>query len=242
MQQVHPVKTGIPAPLTSNLTPTGEKKQYPRDSVRLFESDFLERMSHVNPVVPALVWIPVIAVLVYRSVAVHENSVLGFFSYGFLGLFVWTFIEYTLHRFIFHYPAKSEFGNRMVYLVHGLHHEDPADPTRLVMPPVPAAIYALLLFPIFRTFIGATYAEAFIAFFLVGYLAYDYVHFFIHHFSPRTSAGKFLKKHHLMHHFSNYDSRWGVSNPLWDFVFSTTGSRAASKDRSKDAAARAKTA
>lgn len=238
MQQMHHVKTGIPEPLKSNLTPAGEKKIYPRDSVRLFESDFMERMSHVNPIVPALIWIPIIAVLIYRSFAVHGNSLLDFALYGCLGIFVWTFIEYTLHRFVFHYPAKSAFGNRMVYLMHGLHHEDPADPTRLVMPPVPAAIYALLLFPAFRYFVGATYVEAFIAFFLVGYLAYDYTHYYIHHFTPRTALGRFLKKHHLLHHFADYESRWGVSNPVWDFVFGTAESRG----ESKDSASRIKTA
>jgi dihydroceramide fatty acyl 2-hydroxylase len=224
--------SGIPAPLTSNLTPTGERKVYPRDSVRLFESDLLEKLSHVNPVVPALLWIPIIAALIYRSFAVHENTALDFALYGFAGLFFWTFLEYALHRFVFHYPAKSEFGNRMVYLMHGLHHEDPADPTRLVMPPVPALIYTAILVPIFRFFCGPNYFEAFTAFFLIGYLAYDYIHFYVHHFTPRFPVGKFLKKYHLKHHFANYESKWGVSNPLWDYVFGTVESKSESKDRS----------
>lgn len=234
--------TGIPAPLKTNLTATGEKKQYPRDSVRLFESDLLERLSHVNPVVPALIWIPIVAALIYRSFAVHENTLGGFALYSFLGLFVWTFIEYTLHRFVFHFPAKSAFGNRVIYLMHGLHHEDPADPTRLVMPPAPAAIYALLLFPIFRYFVGAEYVEAFIAAFLVGYLAYDYIHFYVHHFNPKNPVGKFLKKFHLLHHFADYDSRWGVSNPLWDYVFGTAAPKDAPDSEPKNGASRIKTA
>jgi sterol desaturase/sphingolipid hydroxylase (fatty acid hydroxylase superfamily) len=147
--------------------------------------------------------------------------------------------EDALHRFVFHYPAKTPFGNRMVYLMHGLHHEDPADPTRLVMPPAPAAIYSAILFPVFRYLVGAEYAEAFIACFLMGYLAYDYTHYFIHHFTPRTPVGKFLKKHHLMHHYANYESRWGVSNPLWDYVFGTASDV---KEESKDSASRVKTA
>lgn len=230
--------TGIPEPLTSNLTSTGERKVYPRDSVRLFKSDLLEKFTHVHPVVPALFWIPIVGLLTYRSFAVHENTLLDFLGYGFLGLFFWTFIEYFLHRFVFHYPAKSPLGNRIIYLMHGLHHEDPADPTRLVMPPTPALIYAAILFPTFRFFLGATYVEAFIAFFLVGYLAYDYIHYYVHHFNPKNPVGKFLKKFHLMHHFADYESRWGVSNPLWDYVFGT----AESKNESKDHASRAKTA
>jgi sterol desaturase/sphingolipid hydroxylase (fatty acid hydroxylase superfamily) len=233
-----PLSTGIPDPLKSNLTATGEKKVYPRDSVRLFESDLLEKFTHVHPIVPLLIWAPVVAILIYRSLVTHGNTVLDFLGYGFLGLIFWTFIEYTLHRFVFHYPAKSALGNRLVYLMHGLHHEDPADPTRLVMPPAPAAIYALILFPTFRYFLGPVHVEAFIAFFVLGYLAYDYIHYFVHHFTPRTPVGKFLKKHHLMHHFADYESKWGVSNPLWDYIFGTVVSKGESKDR----ASRIKTA
>ena len=242
MQQAHPVKLGIPAPMTSNLTPTGEKKVYPRDSVRLFKSDFLERFTHSHPIVPLLIWTPVIGFLIYRSFAVHQNSVLEFLAYGFLGLFVWSLAEYVLHRFVFHYPAKSKFGLRMVYLVHGLHHEDPLDKTRLVMPPLPAAIYSAMLFPIFRAVIGAAYAEAFIACFLVGYLCYDYIHYYVHHFTPKFALGKYLKRYHLQHHYSNYDSKWGVSNPLWDYVFGTVENRASEKSTTKNAASRIKTA
>lgn len=238
MQQVHPVKSGIPEPLKSNLTSTGEKKVYPRDSVRLFESDFLERFTHVHPVVPLMIWVPVIAALIYRSFAVHGNTGVEFAAFGFLGLFFWTLVEYGLHRFAFHYKAKSAFGNRIVYLVHGLHHEDPLDPTRLVMPPLPAAIYAALLVPVFRFFLGAEHCEAFIACFLVGYLAYDYIHYYVHHFTPKFALGKFLKRYHLLHHYANYDSKWGVSNPLWDYVFGTVEA----KGESRDPASRIKTA
>jgi sterol desaturase/sphingolipid hydroxylase (fatty acid hydroxylase superfamily) len=238
MHQVHHVRsTGVPAAIPT-LHPNGDRKVYPRDSVRIFDNEFLERFSHVHPAVPAFLWIPLIAVLVYRSFAVHENDVANFALYGFAGLFFWTLTEYALHRFIFHFPAKSPFGLRMVYLMHGLHHEDPADPTRLVMPPLPAIIYSAILIPVFRYFIGAQYAEAFIAFFLVGYLAYDYTHYYIHHFNARTPVGKFLKKHHLRHHFANYESKWGVSNPLWDYVFGSVEV----KGESKDSASRIKTA
>lgn len=223
MQHASPAKpfvsasSGIPSARQSD----GVKKVYPRDSVRLFKSDFLERFTHVNPIVPALVWLPVIAVLFYRSVSVHGLGFLDFAIYGFFGIFLWTFIEYTLHRYIFHYPAKSAFGNRLVYILHGLHHEDPVDPTRLVMPPLPALIYSSILFSLFRLILGPTHVEVFMGFFLIGYLAYDYTHFYVHFFSPTSSVGKFLKSHHMQHHFANYEAKWGVSNPLWDYIFGT---------------------
>lgn len=240
MQQTHPAKlfenspsSGIPDPRQSY----GAKKVYPRDSVRLFKSDFLERFTHVNPIVPLIVWIPVIAFLIYRSVTIHGMGVASLAFFGFLGIFLWTFIEYALHRFVFHYPAKSAFGNRVVYILHGLHHEDPVDPTRLVMPPLPALIYSSLLFSIFRLVLDPAHVEAFMAFFLVGYLGYDYIHFYVHFFNPTSSVGKFLKRYHMKHHFADYEAKWGVSNPLWDYVFGTAESKA-----ERDSASRATTA
>ncbi len=234
MQQVHPVRSsGIPAPLKSNLTLAGEKKVYPRDSVRLFASDFWEKFTHVHPVIPLLVWVPVIAALIYRSFAVHRIPGLEFALVSAAGLFTWTLIEYALHRFIFHYPAKTPFGNRMVYILHGLHHEDPQDPTRLVMPPVPALIYSTVLFVSFRALFGPVLVEPFFASFLAGYLAYDYVHYYVHHFTPKNAVGKYLKRYHMIHHFSNYDAKWGVSNPLWDYVFSTVEAKGSSSSKIK---------
>lgn len=206
---------------SSSTKPSGGKKVYPRDSVRLFKSDFLERFTHVHPIVPFLIWAPIVSILIYRSFAVHALGIVEFFLYGAMGLFVWTLTEYLLHRFAFHYPAKGPIGNRIVYIMHGLHHDDPVDPTRLVMPPLPAVIYAMILFPVFRFAVGATHAEAFIAFFMIGYLAYDYIHYYVHHFNPKNKVGKYLKRYHLVHHFADHDAKWGVSNPLWDYVFGT---------------------
>ncbi|MBC7385840.1 MAG: sterol desaturase family protein [Cryobacterium sp.] len=219
MQQVRATPNeAIPDALRSN----GVKRVYPRDSVRLFKSDFLETFTHVHPAVPLILWVPVIVALTYRSFSVHGNSLGGFALFAFFGLFIWTLTEYLLHRFAFHFPATSPRGRRFVYIMHGLHHEDPADPTRLVMPPLPAFIYAFLLFTLFRLTIGSEHVEAFMAAFMVGYLAYDYTHFYVHHFVPKNRIGKYLKRYHMVHHYSDHDAKWGVSNPLWDYIFRTT--------------------
>ena len=41
------------------------------------------------------------------------------------GLLSWGLIEYGLHRFVFHYDARSELGRRIVYDVNLSHHENP---------------------------------------------------------------------------------------------------------------------
>ncbi len=46
--------------------------------------------------------------------------------------------------------------------------------TRLLIPPAPALIAHVAFFGLFRVVLGGLWVEPFFAFFLVGYLAYDY--------------------------------------------------------------------
>lgn len=190
-----------------------------RESVRLFESDFLERFSHVHPVMPLLIFGPIVSALVWLGSTGFSvgSGLLIYLS----GLFIWTFTEYTLHRFLFHYEFKSKIGKRFHYIIHGNHHDIPDDPTRLVMPPVAALILASFFYGLFFVLVGPMVVNLFFGGFLSGYLAYDYTHYAVHHFRPRTRWGKWLKQLHMNHHFVNHEQWVGVSSPLWDYVFGT---------------------
>ena len=56
---------------------------------------------------------------------------------------------------------------------------------------------------------------------MVGYLAYDYTHYHVHHLVPRTKHAKQLREQHMRHHFQDHRYGFGVSSPLWDVVFRT---------------------
>jgi len=208
-----------PKPMSN---PVDAKRAQP--SVRLFQNDLLEAMTHVHPIVPLLFWGPVAAFLLWRSVAVHELPLTGLAGIAALALFIWTLTEYCLHRFVFHYPARSRIGKYVVFLFHGVHHETPRDKTRLVMPPAGGILVFLLLYPIFKLLVPAPWIEPFIAFFLIGYLCYDYIHYATHHFPMRSPILHFLKVYHLQHHYGAKGVRYGVSSPLWDRVFGTFAS------------------
>ena len=192
-------------------------------SIRLFENDFLERLTHVHPIVPLLFWSPVVVWLLWRSFAMHQLPLLPVLGIGVLGLVTWTLTEYCLHRFVFHHPARSRVGKWFVYLFHGNHHDDPRDKTRLVMPPAGAIPIMAALFFLFGLVIPAPWIEPFGAFFIVGYLIYDYIHYATHHFPMKNPVAKYLRRYHLKHHYSGERGRYGVSSPLWDIVFGTTG-------------------
>ena len=191
-----------------------------KKEVRLFNNDLLESLTHVHPAVPAIIWLPFIGLLIYKEIQVgHQLST--WLTGAALGLIVWTLTEYILHRFVFHFSATSKAGKWLVYAFHGLHHDDPQNPTRLVMPPVPAIIYSSLLYGFYYLIVGPELINIFFSFFMLGYLAYDYIHFYTHHGKGEGRMGKFLKRYHLDHHFKDHDKKYGVSSPLWDHIFRT---------------------
>ena len=52
----------------------------PHESIRLFENDILERLSHVHPITPLLMWCPIAGWLIWRSFSLYQLpalSVLG---------------------------------------------------------------------------------------------------------------------------------------------------------------------
>lgn len=195
--------------------------QKPYKSLQVFKNPYLEKLTHVHPITPLIVWTPIIAYLFWRSFIVDELSPFTIGSMGALGFGVWTIVEYLLHRYVFHYEGEGPITQRLHFLIHGLHHEDPVDPTRLVMPPAASLIIGFGLYSIFRPMVGPVLIDPFFAFFSIGYLCYDYIHYAVHHFTPRTRLGKFLKQSHMIHHFVSPNARWGVSSPIWDYVFGT---------------------
>ena len=195
--------------------------QHSSESIRIFENEFLEKLTHVHPIVPLLFWSPVVAILLYRTFSVHDLPLGPVLLVGLMGLFVWTFTEYAAHRFIFHFKGKSRFSQWLVFVFHGVHHDAPADKTRLVMPPAGAVILMALFWAVFSLVVPERWLEPFLAFFVMGYLIYDYIHYATHHFRMKGKIGSYLRRYHLQHHFSGEEGKYGVSSPLWDIIFRT---------------------
>ena len=163
-------------------------------SIRLFRNPVLEALTHVHPIVPLVTWGPVVISLLFLAVrsGISGGAVTGVAASG---LLFWTLAEYLLHRHVFHFKPANPFQERLEYLIHGIHHDQPEDATRLVMPPAAAVILAAVLFGIFRVVLGPVWVFPFFAGFLVGYLCYDYIHYAIHHFAMTSAAGKIGRAH-----------------------------------------------
>ncbi|MDX6636990.1 MAG: dihydroceramide fatty acyl 2-hydroxylase [Solirubrobacterales bacterium] len=186
----------------------------------LFESRFLDFFSRIHPSVPAIIFGPVVVAGVWlgadRGYAAGKVALLV----G-LGLFVWTLTEYWLHRLVFHWEPDHPIGARLHFIIHGVHHDHPNDRLRLVMPPGASVPLAALFFGLFILVFGTPAAYPTFSGFILGYLAYDYTHYHVHHHVPRTKFGKRLREQHMRHHFQDHRFGYGVSSPLWDVVFGT---------------------
>ncbi len=188
------------------------------ETIRLFKNPILEYFSHIHPATPLVVFIPVIVWMIVLSVGtVPMWSTVSFFV---IGILAWTLTEYTIHRWAFHVHPTSDLGKRMHFLVHGIHHDYPRDSTRLVMPLLVSVPLAILFYAAYAA-IFAPHHHALFAGFLAGYVAYDSIHYATHHFPMTTKIGRFLKEYHMKHHYVDDHTAYGVSNPLWDYVFNT---------------------
>ena len=186
----------------------------------LFKSEFLNFFSRVHPAIPAVIFVPVIVAMEWlgadRGFAAWELLLLSL-----AGVAIWTLTEYWLHRLVFHWEPDNAFGRRMHFIIHGVHHDHPNDPMRLVMPPSVSVPLALGFWALFHWVIGGQSADLFACGFLVGYLAYDMTHYHLHHHKPRTRLGKLFYELHMRHHFQDHTRGFGVAAPWWDTAFGT---------------------
>jgi sterol desaturase/sphingolipid hydroxylase (fatty acid hydroxylase superfamily) len=191
----------------------------PGKNLRIFKNDFLEKFTYVHPIVPVLIWGPVAGYCFYLGVQSLDlwHSTAIFVA----GLFVWSFLEYFLHKTVFHFTPTTPFQEKVAYFIHGIHHDDPDDQRRLLMPPAASLILAVLFYSIFYLVVGPDYINPFFSGFVLGYLCYDYIHFASHYIKPRGKWMLALKQNHMKHHFVSQDKLYGVSSPIWDYVFKT---------------------
>jgi sterol desaturase/sphingolipid hydroxylase (fatty acid hydroxylase superfamily) len=138
------------------------------------------------------------------------------------GFLSWGLIEYVLHRFIFHYDARSRLGRKILYHAHVGHHENPEARSRhlasLFLSAPVAAIYWLIVWAVTGSWPVASFLLIGMA---AGYLYYQWIHFQCHHGKSRVRMLRYLRRYHLLHHHQTPELRFGVTSPVLDLVFGT---------------------
>lgn len=196
------------------------EKIHNKGQARLFENPYLEMLTKAHPLVIWGMYIPIISYLLYYS-RIHLDFTPARITLTFFGgMFFWSFFEYIAHRFIFHLIPETETTRKIVYTLHGNHHEYPRDKQRLFMPPLPSIIISSAIFGLMYLVIGL-HAVMFFPGFMLGYLIYGSMHYAIHAWNPPFKWMKPLWRNHHLHHYRNEHQGFGVSSTLWDHVFGT---------------------
>uniref|UniRef100_A0A8C0FGY5 Fatty acid 2-hydroxylase n=2 Tax=Strigidae TaxID=30459 RepID=A0A8C0FGY5_BUBBB len=209
--------------------------------IRLFHSDLLESLSKTAWYVVFMVWAPVVLYLSwvsYTSLAQGNTRLFSSFTteysipvhkYYFpfiflLGMFLWSLLEYLIHRFVFHMkpPASNYYLITLHFLLHGQHHKSPFDSSRLVFPPVPASLVIGFFYGVLQLLLPEVLGLSVFVGGLCGYVIYDMMHYYLHYGSPKKGTYLYgLKAYHVKHHFEHQKSGFGISTRFWDHPFRT---------------------
>ncbi|TFK71889.1 oxidoreductase [Pluteus cervinus] len=215
------------------------------ESARLFGPDILEMCTRTVWYVIPMFWAPIAIYLFLRSAfqfsgplphlllnpalpltALRDlpasNWTNALICFG-LGNVFWTFIEYTLHRFLFHIdeylPDRPAFLT-LHFMLHGIHHYLPMDRLRLVMPPPLFMALSLPFTQLGHVLFPSAVANGIVSGAYTFYILYDCMHYALHH-SRLPAYMREMKKYHLAHHYKNFELGFGVTSKVWDIVFNT---------------------
>ncbi len=197
-----------------------EIKPQNKGTRQLFKNPVLERLSRTHIAIPLIIFFSYAAGLLYWSVTHTSLSAWVTVTLFFTGWLVFTWVEYQVHRHVFHMATYNKWREKLQYTMHGVHHEFPKDKDRLAMPPLLSVTIATILLLLLRLVLG-DFVFAFLPGFLVGYASYLGVHYMVHVYQPPKNFLKALWINHGIHHYKNGEIVFGVSSPLWDYIYGT---------------------
>jgi sterol desaturase/sphingolipid hydroxylase (fatty acid hydroxylase superfamily) len=144
-----------------------------------------------------------------------------------LGIVLWTWVEYLVHRFVLHgrFPDGASrlrhALHRFFDTMHGDHHQRPWDGMHIngFLDTLPFAILLgglSFLCPL-------PTAPTLVATLLLCYVVEEWVHYSVHFHHFRGRYFEYIRRHHLYHHSPHgRQVAFGLSNGVWDFLLRST--------------------
>lgn len=169
------------------------------------------------------------AILLYISSRSQPqlSRIHGLLLFG-TGVFIWSFLEYVLHRFLFHVqiPIRNRRWREIINGSHLLHHASPRDRNKILVHPLYGLVVSTLLYGIlYAVCRDAVSAVVVMTGIWGGFLYYEAVHYRVHFTLSNSGFVAAQRRTHFYHHFTNNKRCFGVTTPLWDYVFGTTAGR-----------------
>jgi len=196
--------------------------------IRLFGNPFLEASTKTSWYWVPVVWLPIVLYFSWQWSTTSDYSV-SIPGYSFpmlfmMGWFMWSFVEYCIHRFLFHLkpPAHNYYLITLHFLLHGQHHKSPFDGSRLVFPPFLAGIVVAAFYFMLREMLTEGLGVPVFVGGLSGYVVYDMIHYYLHYGAPKRGSYMYgLKAYHVKHHFEHQRAGFGITTTFWDHPFNT---------------------
>ncbi|CAO3621893.1 unnamed protein product [Mucor hiemalis] len=198
------------------------KPRYLNRPAEFFGHPLLEPLTKTVWWVIPTIWLPYVVYNIYQSLLF--NQLTATVSFFLLGMFIWTFLEYGLHRFLFHYDdhmPENQYMFLLHFVLHGFHHYLPMDRLRLVVPPT---LFVALAYPwisLAHILFPPMMAYGVVAGGMFGYICYDMTHYYVHHAKVIPFHFTEMKKYHLAHHYKDFEAGYGITSKFWDYVFNT---------------------
>ncbi len=190
------------------------------DNIELFKHPFLNKLTRTNSYFVISVYVIISLSVFTFGVFEHGKSLLNMAASFLGGLLLFSLAEYVFHRYLYHSGENYLDNKNWQFKIHGVHHTVPREKNFLAMPLPLALFIAALLFGVFLLGFGEHVYFIFPGF-LIGYALYLFIHYKIHISSPPNNFFKYLWVHHHVHHHLHDETAFGVSSPLWDYIFRT---------------------
>lgn len=196
---------------------TGSRQNFP-NRIKLFQNSHLERLTVLSLFGFVALWTVLLPGIALAGVITAPTF--WALPFVFFGLVVWTGTEYALHRYVFHLAPRSALLKQAIFVIHGNHHADPNDPLRNLMPPIVSIPVGGVIWALSLWAFGLN-GTWFLLGFMLGYVAYDIVHYACHQLPMKGRLGRVLKLHHMRHHHLRVHGNYAITGMIWDRIFST---------------------
>ena len=210
------MSTGLAPVLTGHRPMEGSLEAYKREQSRIART----RLYPLTAFYTA--YSLIVTLLILRS----RYSRIGMAFY-FLGIPVWTLVEYLFHRYVLHgrfSPGQGwirRFLHERLDSLHREHHERPLDgwhisgELKAILPLFFVVASFSFLFPVY-TF------PALLAGLVQSYVGEEWTHYFLHFAKFRNRYFRSRKRYHLYHHSPRgMKTGYGITSGIWDLVFHT---------------------
>jgi sterol desaturase/sphingolipid hydroxylase (fatty acid hydroxylase superfamily) len=174
-----------------------------------------------NPIHLLLFVVPLLGFFIFHSLSTPANAITTTLAV-LAGMFYWTFLEYVIHRFLYHTNYRSEFMKYFMGSFHSYHHQDMSDHRVLnagflmVYIVTPIVLSPFLFFTQDIQFLSSLAAGL-----VCAHYFYEWVHYTLHYKVHQDGYLKYIQMYHLHHHDVADNKNFGNTSHFWDVVFST---------------------